>query len=66
MSAPADECGVTGGCGACPLAGLCGDPAPAAPAQLTLFDLDAPDVDPDEPRPEGAGCCGGGCTGPTD
>ncbi|MDG4801745.1 hypothetical protein [Micromonospora sp. WMMD980] len=26
-------------------------------------DPDAPDVDPNEPRPEGAGCCGGACAG---
>ncbi|GAA2843987.1 hypothetical protein Acy02nite_68660 [Actinoplanes cyaneus] len=67
MSSPADDCGVTGGCQACPLfaAKVCGDPAPGE--QLALFDLpdvdpDVPDVDPDEPKPEGAGCCGGGCS----
>ncbi|MEU4568641.1 hypothetical protein [Micromonospora sp. NPDC023956] len=121
MSTPADDCGVTGGCHACPLfaANVCGDPAPEGgpavrrspeealadaaafgssyflvepdapvePEQLALFELpgmwegadflggepdevrppaepvdpDAPDVDPNEPRPEGAGCCGGAC-----
>ncbi|MFI7069525.1 hypothetical protein [Micromonospora sediminicola] len=33
MTSPADDCGVTGGCQACPLfvANVCGDPAPAEP-----------------------------------
>lgn len=109
-----DECGVTGGCGACPLAGMCGDGAPerlqeSDPRYLGPFlagmqaarmaivkrgwtidvpmttadatnaidrerveavriltreagPLDAPDIDPNEPRPAG-GCCGGGCCG---
>lgn len=141
MTSPADDCGVTGGCQACPLftANVCGDPAPAeacddanirtgfhlpdgtfrsypaaewrarfevtpagvvtdrgAPDWAALVDAylarelgealkrrhpeyadgidalvalangaadpDAPDVDPAEPKPEGAGCCGGACS----
>ncbi|MFG3710102.1 hypothetical protein [Micromonospora sp. NPDC047730] len=64
VTAPADDCGVSGGCGACPLAGLCGDPVPGG-EQLTIEQAlaDMPDVDPDEPRPGGVGCCGGGCGG---
>ena len=56
---PADDCGVSGGCGACPLfqANICGDTAPAA-----VYDPNAPDVDPAGPCPEGAGCCGGSCS----
>ncbi|OZV74744.1 hypothetical protein CA850_29645 [Micromonospora echinospora] len=34
-----------------------------AEAAGVLVDPDAPDVDPAEPRPDGAGCCGGGCGG---
>ncbi|MFG3715831.1 hypothetical protein [Micromonospora sp. NPDC047730] len=30
-------------------------------AKAPAVDPDAPDVDPAEPKPEGAGCCGGGC-----
>jgi len=119
VTAPADDCGVSGGCGSCPLgrAGVCGDPVPepiaagdyprgwAVPVtrrnngrllmvendpelggeQLAIakaaFDeaadtyvdealariarelADAPDVDPAEPKPADAGCCGGGCRG---
>lgn len=69
MTTPADDCGVWGGCQACPLfsAKVCGDPCPAddltavAEASGVLSDPDAPDVDPAEPKPEGVGCCGGCC-----
>ncbi|MDG4792727.1 hypothetical protein [Micromonospora sp. WMMD1082] len=33
-------------------------------AKVPTVDPDAPDVDPAEPRPDGAGCCGGGCAAP--
>jgi len=69
----AEDCGVSGGCPACPLfaGNVCGDPAPEElPGMWEAADLiggqtdeqpDAPDVDPNEPRPEGVGCCGGAC-----
>lgn len=40
MNTPADECGVSGGCGACPMAGLCGDPVPV----VATFHLAATDL----------------------
>lgn len=76
MTTPADDCGVSGGCRACPLfaANVCGDPVPGAPpatdwaalvdaylAEKLAALADAPDADPNEPRPEGSGCCGGRC-----
>lgn len=47
-------------CGSCPLLGLCGDPVDLPPEP---GDLDAPDRDPAEPKPDDAGCCGGSCGG---
>ena len=43
MTSPADDCGVTGGCQACPLfaANVCGDPAP----EQTIYDTVALAVD---------------------
>lgn len=36
MTSPATDCGVTAGCGACPLgrAGVCGDPGTAEPSAI--------------------------------
>ncbi|TDC35711.1 hypothetical protein [Micromonospora sp. KC213] len=39
------------------------DARPADPDAAVWAYLDAPDVDPAEPKPDGAGCCGGGCGG---
>ncbi|GAA4981132.1 hypothetical protein GCM10023317_04820 [Actinopolymorpha pittospori] len=44
-------------CGSCPLSGMCGAGDDLPPA---VFE-EAPDVDPDEPKPDGAACCGGQC-----
>ncbi|SCL32894.1 hypothetical protein GA0070616_4582 [Micromonospora nigra] len=56
-----DPCGVCAGrgCPDCPA----NDLTAVAEAAGVLVDPDAPDVDPAEPTPEGAGCCGGGCGG---
>lgn len=59
-----EGCGIA--CGECPLVGMClPEPADPAPVEepvpvVEVADTDAPDIDPNEPRPADAGCCGGG------
>lgn len=62
MTTPASDCGVTAGCGACPLgrAGVCGDPGTPAPGSSYFRVFDAPAHDPDPPLQVGLGMNGHG------